>query len=379
LKRWVVVMSSCDVATPLKHKPLWSTEALLSGFEPQTGANNILDTSEEAISGFFDRNIEPRAEIIEGLIREAQIVAFAGPFCVGKSPFLADLTIHILNGTAWCGREVQKRPVVVFDFESSGPTYKRNIKNISHRFGVPEPLVPNDLEVYLENDDPKEPSTAQLLSALESKKIEERFKLIEDALERKPDAFVILDPMEMLFRIDTSKKQHILWLYSKLRRLLSKFPKAAMLLTFNLRKRDKKAASQPDLLASPRDWLEEVCGTLDILNRSDVRLGMDFYNDDIRVINGIRRGEDMHPILIRPVEIKDVGLAGFELCQADKLDISLAMTPTQKKHWDKMPKEFYFDDVADKVVPRASLSRLLKFAKSLGIIAGHNKLYKKLD
>jgi hypothetical protein len=28
---------------------------------------------------FFERNTEPRKEIVEGLIREQQIVAFAGP------------------------------------------------------------------------------------------------------------------------------------------------------------------------------------------------------------------------------------------------------------------------------------------------------------
>ena len=53
--------------------------------------------------------------------------------------------------------------------------------------------------------------------------------------------------------------------------------------TFNLRKFGDKDR-RPNLLTNPRDWLEEVCGTLDILNRSDMRLGMDTHDDDVKVI-----------------------------------------------------------------------------------------------
>jgi putative ribosome biogenesis GTPase RsgA len=48
----------------------------------------------EPQSGFFDRNNTLGAEIIEGFIREQQICVFAGPYCVGKSPLLADITVH---------------------------------------------------------------------------------------------------------------------------------------------------------------------------------------------------------------------------------------------------------------------------------------------
>jgi hypothetical protein len=37
---------------------------------------------------FFDRHDEGRAEIVEGLIREGQLVAFAGPFGMGNFPCL---------------------------------------------------------------------------------------------------------------------------------------------------------------------------------------------------------------------------------------------------------------------------------------------------
>src|SRR6516225_8979408 len=67
------------------------------------------------VGSFFERNIEQRCEIIEGLIREQQLVAFAGPFGIGKSPALADIAMHVLSGVPWCGRKVEHRPVIHVD------------------------------------------------------------------------------------------------------------------------------------------------------------------------------------------------------------------------------------------------------------------------
>lgn len=133
---------------------------------------------------------------------------------------------------------------------------------------------------------------------------------------------------------------------------------------------------RPKLLTDPREWLEEVCGTLDILNRSDVRLGMDIHDEDVRVINGIRRAEEMCPLLIRPVTRNDV-LAGFELCPPNDLGLKAVFTPKQLDYWDKLPAKFRFEEVADQSVPRASLKRLLDRAKSVGIVEQDNGAWQK--
>jgi hypothetical protein len=43
---------------------------------------------------------------------------------------------------------------------------------------------------------------------------------------------------------------HVLALYGVMRMLLSKYPKAATILTFNLRKRDRRSNTAPGLLTS---------------------------------------------------------------------------------------------------------------------------------
>lgn len=326
---------------------------------------------------FFMRNNEPKAEIVGGLIREGQLVAFAGPFGAGKTPALVDLTVHVVNGIPWCGHAVQKRPVIVFDLESAAPTYKASLQNICRRLGLPSPRVPEDLDVYLEHDLADEPATAKLLAAIGSKEISLRVALVEEALQRKPDALVIIDPVELLFRFDTRDKIHVLALYRVMRTLLAKFPKAAIILTFNLRKRDRRSGSPPDLLRDARGWLEEVCGSLDLLNRSDVRLGLDLHDDEIRIINGIRRGEDMEPTLIHPVRDSNESLAGFEQSLPSKIDMLSAFTQAQNRYWLALPSSFRFEEVAGKIVPRSTLSRILRRAQSLGSIAEADGVWTK--
>jgi hypothetical protein len=317
--------------------------------------------------GFFERNTEERPEIIEGLLREGQLAAFAGPFGMGKSPVLVDLTVRFINGLPWCGRKVEQRPVVAIDCETPGPEYRRAISAIAVRFGVPVPRVPEELEIYLERDNATEPDTAALLRAVTTPGHLPKVGLIQAALERKPSAVVLIDPLEMFFRLDTCKKAEVLELYRDLRTMLARFPGAALLNTFNLRKRDKRGR-KANLLADPRDWLEEVCGSLDLLNRSDVRLGIDEHAEDVRVINGIVRGREMHPFLIKSFRNQDDQLAGFEQLTPDQLDLMVGFSETQRRHWEALPSEFRFDDVAGRLVPRSSLSRLLSRAKSFGAV-----------
>jgi hypothetical protein len=332
-------------------------------------------TAEE--TGFFARDDKPRAEIVEGLVREGQLVAFAGPYGVGKSPFLTALTLHVIQGIPFVGRQVNQRPVVLFDFETPGATYRRNMKNLAARLGVPVPEVPDELDVYLEHDDGHAPATKALLHAVSGWDQGPRGELLGNALRQKPNALVLIDPVELLFRVNTGKKTELLRLYEALRLLLAKYPHAAICMTFNLRKRDKKN-DKDDLLLGPRGWLEEVCGTLDILNRSDVRLGMDFYSEDARVINGIRRGEEIHPLIVRPVEIAPGEFAGFEQYSSDAATAMLVFTDKQRQYWDKLPREFRFDDVADSMVPRATLDRLLKRAKSVGLVEQKDGIWRKV-
>jgi RecA-family ATPase len=162
-------------------------------------ADDTPDSS--GVSNFFLRNSEERTEIIEGLLREGDLGAFAGAFGMGKTPTIADLTVRLGYGLDWCGRRLERRPVIVCDCETAGPDYKSAIRNIAIRLNVPVPHVPDDLDVYLERDQLEETGTKALLGAVSQPGHEPKLRLIETALRRKPNAVVFLDPLEMLFRL----------------------------------------------------------------------------------------------------------------------------------------------------------------------------------
>jgi len=341
------------------------------------GKDNKIANLEPNTSQFFEYNTELPPEIIEGFVHEGQVITVSGPYGVGKSPLLQHITICRLNGIDWCGRAVKRGSVIVFDFETPGAIYKCNLKKLCDRFGVPLPNVPDELEVYLEHDDLAAPGTTQLLKLLEQS-TKDKIKFIRERLKEKPDALVIIDPLELLFTIDKNKGVDVVKLYNKFRRLLAEFPHACILLTFNMRKQDRRA-KMPNLLTDPRGWLEETSGNGAIQYRADVRLGVDWYDDEkeIRVFNGIRRGERMEPLLIKPAGDLD-NLAGFELSPADEVDLMSTLPPKQQEYWKKLPDKFLFDEMADKGVPRTSLDRLTKRAKSLGILDKQDGYWVKL-
>lgn len=324
---------------------------------------------------FFERNAVARPEIVEGLLRRGQIAAIGGPFGVGKSPLLHDLMICRINGIPWCGRRTEPGPVLLMDFESAGAAFRHSVTNICNRYRVAVPRVPEHLDVYLLNDEANSEPTSRLLDAL-ALDVTRRLELITEALARMPNALVIIDPPEVLFRIDTGKKVAILELYRQLRVLISEFPDAAVIQSFNMRKRDRRSRSSPDLLTDPRDWLEDICGTLDIMNRSDVRLGMDFYGDD-RVVNGIRRSEEMDPLILRQVGTPPGALSGFEICPPGHLSLERSFTAGQVAYWRSLPLEFRFEQIADHAVPRASLYRILQRARSLGLVQETDGIWRR--
>jgi hypothetical protein len=286
------------------------------------------------------------------------------------------LIICRTRGIQWCGRKVKPGAVVVFDFESSGPTIKNNLIRIALRYDVPEPDIPAELEPYLLNDDAHEPLTARLLHALKCG-FQGGIELLREVLRGKPNALIIVDPTETLFPIDTTKKPGVNFLFAQYRLLLADYPEAVILGTFNLRKRDRRSPKTPCLLSDPRSWLEEVCGSLDLMNRSDVRLGLDVYDGETKVLNGVRRGEELNPTLIRPVGDSPEDLAGFEVAPSDRRSIRHALTPKQLDYWEKLPSEFRFMEAVE-IMGKANFSRLAARLRSLGALGVIGGAYRKL-
>jgi hypothetical protein len=327
--------------------------------------------------GFFDRQIPLKPEAVEGLMRDGQIAAYGGPYGMGKTPSLVDLSVRQLYGLDWCGRKTLQKPVIHYDFESGEATYLNAVKNICLRLEIPCPRVPESLTIRLYQGDMKGPLTSVLHEAM-GQGPKACLELMRKDLQEKPNALFICDPVELFLPVNLLDKKEVLKLVRCFRELLAEFPHAILLNTFNLRKPDpnKGPVTGKILLSDPRRWL--VGGHSDLMNRSDVRLGIDQFDDEVRLINGIRRSEEMNPLFIRPVGNSPENLAGFELHKPSEVELVAAFSKSQLEYWRKLPVEFSFDEVAVKVVPKSSLSRLAKRAKELGILETTNGRWRKL-
>jgi hypothetical protein len=323
---------------------------------------------------YFRRNRDAQPDIVEGLIGESKITVLGGDYGVGKSPLIADLVLHITNGLTWCGRKVEKRPVIHFDFETPAAKYKTDLENGAKRLGCPLPAVPEALQPFFQHDSIEEPSTAQLLDALGDP--DRCLTLVKESLQKSRNAVVILDPVELFVPLDKIKAKEIVGFYQRIRKLFGAYPHAGILGTFNLRKPDPKNSKKANLLTDPRGWLREVSGVNEIMTRSDIRLGIDFFDEEqtVRVINGIQRGEPFNPLLIQPAGDPD---AGFELCPPDRFSLTDIFTGKQTQYWQMLPPSFTFKEGLRAGVPRSSLFRLIQRAMSVGMLRSENEKWVK--
>ena len=349
-------------------------QVMLSVVGAVFGFGDDLVTIATGAVGYFARHRQPQPDVVEGLLGESKITVLGGDYGVGKSPLIADLVLHIVNGLDWCGRKVEMRPVIHFDFETPAQKYKTDLENGAKRLGLSVPDVPQMLQPFFQHDNSDEPTTAELLEVLGS--TEQSLALVEKSLEAKPNAVVIFDPIELFIQIDKLKGKEIVAFYGRLRKLFAKYPHASILCTFNLRKPDQKSPQKVKLLNDPRGWLQEVSGVNEIMTRSDIRLGIDFFDDEqlIRVINGIRRGEAFSPLVIQPA---GEPLAGFEQCPPERFTLEDVFTRKQIGYWESLPELFTFKQ-ASKLVPKSSLHRLMDRAKSVGLLRSEKEGWVKV-
>jgi hypothetical protein len=104
---------------------------------------------------------------------------------------------------------------------------------------------------------------------------------------------------------------------------------------------------------------------------------MDLLDDDVRVINGIRRSEDFSPLLVRPVGDDPENLQGFEAVAAGELQLAELLTPKQYMYWKGLPAVVNSKQAYEHM-GKANFSRLRNKVLSLGVLKQVDEgLYQK--
>jgi len=324
------------------------------------------------MTDYFSSEVPQSPWIIEGIAREQQITTLSGGFNRGKSPLMRDWAIHALTGIDWCGRRCQKRPIVLFDFETPEDEFRRSIYHGCRQLNLPMPLIPDQLIPYLARGAKGNPWTQALNIAWKSsKRLECLLALLDSAMQKHPNALLMIDPLDIMFRLDSMSKTAILDTFGTIRDRLSVYTQSGLITTLNVRKSDRRG-ERPDLLTQPHLWLEETSGLLDLMNRCDIRLGIDHYKNDQRILNGAVRGGSADPIVIKSVvtgytKSEEPIFGGWERVIPDD-DPRFLFSEKQAEYWEMLPSRFKYIDVVPSLIPKSSFSRLFHRAESLGLL-----------
>ena len=310
------------------------------------------------------------AEIVEGLFREGDIVTLSGWMGIGKSPLLKDWAIAVSSGIPWCGRQTAQRPVLMIDFEAKEWAFLPALQRMAHRVGIAG--VPPLITPYIYNNADRPPETMELLSVCKTASAEDRMNWLRSKLLAMPNALLIVDPLDMLFNIEKNKGRHVVMLFHKFRELSFDFPQAAFIFVYNLRKANKNI-EPPNLFQDPRGWLQETAGSLDIQNRSDVRLGFDEYpaEDGILVLNGLRRDEKMGPVLLEPVWYAAPGMdkereTGFKEATLRNVKVDTILNRRQLNVWQQIGEDFTVAGL-EGLMPRSSAYNMVQRCLTSGL------------
>jgi len=327
---------------------------------------------------FFTNVPDEYEDIVEDFFPSGHVCLIVGYFNIGKSPLVNELTIHIAHGLEWFNRKVIKRPVVVLDAESSEAQFKLNVQRICQRLGIEIPKVPDEYDALLLHGNPDNPATKRIYELL---KTDNPVPFLRETLKRTPNAVIVVDPADCIFRVNTKDEEKMLKRYMDIKMILGEYREASIILILNLRKIDR-SNKIPDLLKNPREWLMEVRGSMTQLDRSDTRIGIDNYKQDkegiIKVVNGLIRGRDFYSMFIKPIQNLDDEYCGYSLCDPGEVQHTLGFTPAANNAWATLSPEFTWAEAKKCGITQGTLQRTIKHASKLGILKKGGNIYRKV-
>ena len=316
---------------------------------------------------------EARApEIVAGVFRESQIVTLAGNLNTGKTPLLKDWAVAIAAGLPWCGCATSQRPVIILDFESDKGDFLRGLRDIAEKRGLLTTPLP--IDAYIRRGRVTDPTCHEIQNMLDGN-LESRFRWLEGKLRAQPNALFVMDPIQLFANIDRNDFKAVTTFFTMFRNLQVTYPQATWVFVYNIRKDDPTRKEPPNLLENVQGWLQEISGSMDLQNRSDVRLGMQFMNRndrDVVVLNGLRRGEVMEPFILETayLPLRDCDNSpregGFARVPAQGVKADRVLSGKMYEAWLAMDSQFSIHDLL-KICTTGTAYRLAERAVKLGL------------
>lgn len=299
--------------------------------------------------------------LIEGLIPAKSISIVAGDSGIGKSPLLYQAAVCVAGGLPFLGRRIQQGSVLYLDFENGLGDVDDLVGRLSRHLGLQEP--PEGLLTWYYNSAPPMWSS---------------FQLAEMIRDFRP-SWVIIDSLSGFAPECEEKASNVTHVFQSLRKITSELG-TTFSFTHHLKKPSvKPQEAPPPLEENPREWFQQVRGSGNLINGSDIRIGVALpraSHEVALVIGGFGRvrGKIATTYVSRVLDEDDEPL-GYNVMTGAGLLFNLE----QEVAYDKFPVVLRFKDAQRIYGKRAqATSDFLKKCMAVGIMRKDGKEYRKV-
>jgi len=295
---------------------------------------------------------------VDRLIKEKSINLLVGNSNLGKTPLAVTLGVAVASGTPFLGLPTQLGRVLYADSEQDSGDFVRLLSQVSKQAGLPAP--PPFFEVWSPNWD-----TANTASAGDA--LLQRIEKVEPNL-------VIIDPLRTFFTEAEQKADAAAAAIAALRDRAKRFS-TAFIIIHHLR---KMAADGPRLATDPYGWIQNVAGSLAIVNGTDSRLGVELAAEDELTLGGFIRGRGtLSPLRL----LREYDEDGSPLGYRRLVSLDLLSEP-HRAALAKLPDEFRFKDIHEALGKSggSASAGFVKTAMAAGLVQKTDTgTYRKVD
>jgi archaellum biogenesis ATPase FlaH len=311
--------------------------------------------------------------IIEGLIPKRSISLLVGDSGLGKSPLLYQAAMCVAAGIPFLGHPTQRGRVLFLDFENGVAGVNKLRLRLTEHVGQEPPE--ENLIFWNYNDAPSNWAPSQLA------------EMIKDL---RPN-WVIIDSLSAFAPEIEAKSANVTSTYQQFRRAIKEF-NVAITAVHHLRKvPNTPGFTIPSLETDPKGWLQQARGARQIINGSDVRIGVDHAKGRSQgstsqtdghievafVLAGFERLQGtIDPIYVGRVFDDNDEVLGYKPLEGS----TLLFNPDQENAFRRLPEEF--TNKQAKLVYGKGDQPTINFLRkciSAKLLSKTGRKYKKID
>jgi len=204
----------------------------------------------------LNTQFEMSETIVDGLLREKEMVLFAGPPKVGKSRLSYQLAISLANGKDFLGMKCLKKRVLYLDLENKPEISQERVKRIGHESAETDSFVLYVPENIAKNE-----------AVLNNKGLELIKRMIGTT---RPDVLFI-DPLRIFggMKWDERKCEDVIRAYSQISEFFELNKNLSIIIIHHTRKSSGEHKNQSSLKSDPSGWIQGVSGSYSLIAHSE--------------------------------------------------------------------------------------------------------------